>query len=79
MRVNAVHKKRLVMKNATKKTEAKTGQKSGQKSDKKTSNQELLALGISKTTVDVYHVGNYKYENLDHALAEAKRFISKNE
>lgn len=63
------------MKNTTKKTEAKSGQKLG----KKASNQELLALGISKTTVDVYHVGNYKYENLDHALAEAKRVISKNE
>ena len=39
----------------------------------KPTDKELLKLGITRTSIDVYQVGNYKYNSIDHALAEAER------
>lgn len=33
----------------------------------------LAALGISRTTVDQYHVGPFRYSSLTDALAQARR------
>lgn len=35
--------------------------------------KELFELGITRTTVDIYHVGPYKYSKLKDALEEAMR------
>ena len=50
---------------------------------KKITDAELKKLGIKRVQTDTYHVGSYKYSNLNDALAEAERpdakldFISK--
>ena len=50
---------------------------------KKITDAELKKLGIERVQTDTYHVGSYKYSNLNDALAEAERpdakrdFISK--
>ena len=50
---------------------------------KKITDAELKQLGIKRVPTDTYHVGPYKYSNLNDALAEAERssarhnFISK--
>ncbi|NCF48943.1 MAG: hypothetical protein GWP36_05440 [Bacteroidetes bacterium] len=40
---------------------------------KELDDKALLALGIVRTSVDVYSVDSYKYSNLEHALAQAER------
>ena len=34
---------------------------------------ELATYGITRIPVDYFHVGKYRYSNLDDAIAEAKR------
>jgi len=33
----------------------------------------LNKLGITRTSIDVFHVGSYKYSNLKDAMTEAER------
>ncbi|MFZ9079698.1 hypothetical protein AB8878_04030 [Alphaproteobacteria bacterium LSUCC0226] len=40
---------------------------------KKMTKAELEKLGVKLIPTDVYHVGPYKYSNLNDALAEAVR------
>ena len=40
---------------------------------KKITDAELKQLGIKRVSTDTYHVGPYKYSNLNDALAEAER------
>ena len=43
----------------------------------KLTDKELLKLGITRTSIDVYQVGTYKYNYIEHALAEAERVSDK--
>ena len=46
--------------------------------DKKNmSDTSLKKLGVMRVSTDVYHVGPYKYSNLNDALAEAGRSSAK--
>jgi hypothetical protein len=44
---------------------------------KKLTDAELKQLGINRVPTDTYHVGPYKYSNLNDALAEAERSSAK--
>ena len=44
---------------------------------KKMTKAELEKLGVKLIPTDVYHVGPYKYSNLNDALAEAGRSSAK--
>ena len=35
--------------------------------------EQMATYGITRVLVDYFHVGNYRYSNLDDAIAEAKR------
>ncbi len=35
--------------------------------------QEIAKYGIVRVPVDTFHVGGYRYTNLDDAIAQAKR------
>ena len=43
------------------------------KNTKKITDAELKKLGIKRVPTDAYHVGSYKYSNLNDALAEVER------
>jgi len=35
--------------------------------------EQMATYGITRVPVDYFHVGKYRYSNLDDAIAEAKR------
>ena len=39
----------------------------------KMSDKQLNELGITKTTITIFHVGQHKYTDLKHAVEEANR------
>ena len=47
------------------------------KNTKKITDAELKKLGIKRVPTDAYHVGSYKYSNLNDALAEVERSKTK--
>jgi|DEB0MinimDraft_10_1074344.scaffolds.fasta_scaffold37434_2 hypothetical protein len=42
-------------------------------SHSKMTDKQLNDLGITKTTITVFHVGQHKYTDLKHAVEEATR------
>ncbi|MDB2514467.1 hypothetical protein N9Y31_08160 [Alphaproteobacteria bacterium] len=47
------------------------------KNTRKMTDAELKKRGIKRVQTDAYHVGPYKYSNLNDALAEAGRSSAK--
>lgn len=43
------------------------------KQTEQSDDKKLNKLGITRTSIDVFHVGPYKYSNLKDAIAEAER------
>ena len=43
------------------------------KQTEQSDDKKLNKLGITRTSIEVFHVGPYKYSNLKDAIAEAER------
>ena len=46
----------------------KTGKEPGSEIE-----QEMVKYGITRVPIDYFYLGNFRYTNLDDAIAEAKR------